>query len=71
MQAGCRKCAIITLFRECRQGVGRVFLCTTVQGVGRVLLLQLPLARVTFPDGDLTEQHAVLITKAKLTSAFA
>ena len=43
----------------------------TVQGVGRVLLLQLPLARVTFPDGDLTEQHDVLITKAKLTSAFA
>ena len=57
----CREGAVITLFRECRQGVGRVFLCTTVQGVGRVLLLQLPLARVTFPDGDLTE-HAVLIT---------
>ena len=50
----------------CRKGV----LMHTVQGVGRVLLLQLPLARVTFPDGDLTE-HAVLITKAKLTNTFA
>ena len=67
----CREGAVITLFRECRQGVGRVFLCTLCREWGRVLLLQLPLARVTFPDGDLTEQHAVLITKAKLTSAFA
>ena len=37
--------------------------CYVVQGVrhqGVMLLVQLPLARVTFPDGDLTERTALI-----------